>query len=165
MTLCCTVECKAAEVLPDKHMVKMILEVVQNQSFTLTTSDSKQSKLRHVKNGAPQGSVLAPLLFNIYKYHLPSMISKKFAYADDLALLHSSENWKAWKGLLSQDMSTLSAYLQTWRLKLSHTKTMTATFHLNNQDYFEIKLFRSLMFCHHLVALHKKLSSHITLLR
>ena len=40
------------------------------------------------------------------------MISRKFAYADDLALLHSSGNWKDMEGTLSQDMSTLSAYLQ-----------------------------------------------------
>ena len=52
------------------------------------------------------------------------MISRKFAYADDLALLHSSGNWKDLEATLSQDMSTLSAYLQTWRLKLSHTKTV-----------------------------------------
>ena len=36
------------------------------------------------------------------------MISKKFAYADDLALLHSSGNWKDLEGTLSQDMSTVS---------------------------------------------------------
>ena len=83
-------------------------------------------------------------------------------------------------------MSTLSAYLQTWRLKLSHTKTVMAAFHLNNREakcelkvynngrllpfcptptYLGIKLDRSLTFRHHLVALHKKLSSHVTLLR
>ena len=107
-------------------MVKMIMELVRNRSFTLTTGDSKQSRLRRRKNGVPQGSVLAPLLFNIYMYDLPSMISRKFAYADDLALLHSSGNWKDLEGTLSQDMSTLSVYLQTWRLKLSHTKTVTA---------------------------------------
>ena len=77
---------------------------------------------------------MAPLLFNIYTYELPSMISKKFAYADDLALLHSSRNWKDLEGTLSQDMSTLSAYLQTWKLKLSHTKTLTTAFHLNNRE-------------------------------
>ena len=109
------------------------MELVQNRSFTLTTGDSKQSRLRRLKNGAPQLSVLAPLLFNIYTYDPPSMIFRKFAYADDLALLHSSGNWKDLEGTLSQDMSTLSAYLQTWRLKFSHTKTVTTAFHLNNR--------------------------------
>ena len=49
------------------------------------------------------------------------MISRKFIYADNLALLHSSRNWKDLEGTLSQDMSTLSAYLQTWRLKLAQS--------------------------------------------
>ena len=83
-------------------------------------------------------------------------------------------------------MSTLSAYLQTWRLKLSHTKTVTAAFHLNNREakrelkvynngrllpfcptptYLGVKLDRSLTFRHHLMALRKKLSSRVTLLR
>ena len=114
------------------------------------------------------------------------MISRKFAYADNLGLLHSSGNWKDLEGTLSQDMSTLSVYLQIWRLKLSHTKTITAAFHLNNQEakcelkvynngrllpfcpsptYLRVKLDRLLTFHHHLVALHKKLSSCITLPR
>ena len=116
------------------------------------------------------------------------MISRKFAYVDDLALLHSSGNWKDLEGTLIQDIqvSTLSAYLQTWRLKLSHTKTVTAVFHLNKREskcelkvhnngrllpfcpiptYLGVKLDRSLTFRHHLVALRKKLSSRVTLLR
>ena len=119
-------------------------------------------------------------------YDLPFMISRKFAYADDLVLLHSSGNWKDLEGTLSQDLSTLSAYLQTWRLKLSHTMTVTAAFHLNNREakrelkvynngrllpfcptptYLGVKLDRLLTFRHHLMALRKKLSSRITLLR
>ena len=83
-------------------------------------------------------------------------------------------------------MSTLSSYLQIWRLKLSHTKTVTAAFHLNNREakrelnvysnnrllpfcptptYLGVKLNRSPTFRHHLVALRKKLSSCVTLLR
>ena len=114
------------------------------------------------------------------------MISRKFTYANDLALLHSSGNWKDLEGTLSHDMSILSAYLQTWRLKLSHTKTVMAAFQLNNREakrelnvynngrllpfcptptYFGVKLDRSLTFRHHLVALRKKLSSRVTLLR
>ena len=81
--------CKLLRLLPDKHMVRMIMELVQNRSFTLTTGDSKRSRLRRLKNGVPQGSVLAPLLYNIYTYDLPSLVSKKNAYADDLALVHA----------------------------------------------------------------------------
>ena len=140
----------------------------------------------HLKNSIPQGSVLAHLLLNIYTYNLPFMIFKKFAYADDLALLHSSGNQKNLEGTLSQDMSTLSSYLQTWRSKLSHTKMVMAAFHLNNREakrelkvynnnrllpfcptltYLGVKLNKSLTFCHHLVASCKKPSSHVTLLR
>ena len=114
------------------------------------------------------------------------MISRKFAYADDLALLHSSGNWKDLEVTLSQDMYILSTYLQTWRLKLSHTKTVTAAFHLNNREakrelkvynngrllpfcptptYLDVKPDRSLTFRHHLVALRKKLTLRVTLLR
>ena len=124
--------CKLLRPVPDKHMVRMIMELVQNRSFTLTTGDSKPSRLRRLRNGVPQGSVLTPLLFNIYIYDLPSITSKKFAYADDLAILHSSGEWKELERTLSQDMTTLSAYLQTWRLKLSHAKTVTSGFYLSN---------------------------------
>ena len=101
-------------------------------------------------------------------------------------MLHSYGNWKDLEKTLTQDMTALSAYLQTWRLKLSHTKTVTAAFHLNNREakrelkvynndrflpfcptptYLGVKLDKSLTFRHHLVALRKKLSSRVTLLR
>ena len=94
-------------------MVQMIMELVPNRSFTLTTDDSKQSRLRPLRNGLPQGLVLAPLLFNIYTYDLPSMTSQRYAYADDVALLYASRDWKAVEDTLRQDMTTLSTYLQS----------------------------------------------------
>ena len=83
-------------------------------------------------------------------------------------------------------MKILLAFLQTWKLKFSNNKTMTAVFHLNNREakrelnvynngnqlpscpiptYLEVKLNRSLTFCHHLEALRRKLSTRVTLLR
>ena len=100
MTLSSTVvlPTKLLKLFPDRRMVNMIMELVRNRSFTLTTGDSKRSRLRLLKNGVPQGSVLAPLLFNIYTHDLPSTISKKYLYADDLALLRSSGDWKDLEG-------------------------------------------------------------------
>ena len=62
------------------------------------------------------------------------MTSQNYAYADEFALLYASRDWKAVEDNISQDMTTLSGYLQTWRLKLSNTKTVTAAFHLNNRE-------------------------------
>ena len=73
-------------------------------------------------------------LFKIYTYDLPFMTSQMYAYADDLALLYASRDWKAVEDTLSQDMATISAHPQIWRLKLSNTKTVTADFHLNNRE-------------------------------
>ena len=70
----CGLTCKLLRLLPDKHIVKMIMELVRNRSFTLTTGDSKQSRLGRLKNGVPPGSVLAPLLFNIYTHNSGSQL-------------------------------------------------------------------------------------------
>ena len=54
----CGLTCKPLRLLPDKHIVRMIMKLVRNRSFTLTTGDSKQSRLHRLKNGVPQESVL-----------------------------------------------------------------------------------------------------------
>ena len=61
---------KLLRMLPDRHMVHFIVELISNR-FVLKASDGHQSRLRRLKIGIPQGSVLAPLLFNIYTHDLP----------------------------------------------------------------------------------------------
>jgi len=73
-------------------MVRMIMEMVGNRSVTLTTGNGKRSRLRRLKNGVPQGSVLVQLLFNTYN------VSRKYAYADNLAIMHADGDWQAVEG-------------------------------------------------------------------
>jgi len=40
--------------LPGRHMVHIIMEMVGSRSFTLATGTNKQSRLRRLKNGVPQ---------------------------------------------------------------------------------------------------------------
>ena len=57
--------------------VHMIMEMVGNRSFTLTTGNDQRSRLRRLKNGVSQGAVLAPLLFNIDISDLSTTVSIK----------------------------------------------------------------------------------------
>ena len=94
--------CKLLRLLPDRHTIRMIMEMVSNRSFTLTTGNGKRSRLRRLKNGVSQGSVLAPFLFNIYITDLPTTVSKKYAYADDLAIMHADQGRIKGRGATGQ---------------------------------------------------------------
>ena len=51
----------------------------------LSKEMAKKNRLQRLKNGIPQGSVLAPLLFNTYISDLPTTVSRKYIYAGDHA--------------------------------------------------------------------------------
>ena len=127
---------KLLRMLPDRHMVSFVMELLTNRSFTLRTSDGQVSRLRRIHNGVPQGSTLAPTLFKIYISDIPKTTSKQYGYADDLALLAAHHTWEKVEETLNQDMQSLSEYLSHWRLKLTTAKTTTTAFHLNNRDIY-----------------------------
>ena len=177
---------KLLQTIPDRHMVGFIMEMLNNRSFTLHTSDGQHSRLRRLKNGVPQGSVLAPMLFNIYIHDIPDTLSKKYGYADDLAILLSDKKWETIESGLTADMDTLSTYLKNWRLKLSVAKTLSSAFHLNNREashklnimvnnnrlqfqatptYLGVKLDRTLTYREHLKNLSAKTSARVALIR
>ena len=73
---------KLLQTPPNCHFVDFILEMLTNRCFTLHTSDDQHSWLRRLKNGISQGSVLAPMLFNIYVHDLPPTHAKKYGFAE-----------------------------------------------------------------------------------
>ena len=54
--------------------------------------------------------------------------------------MHADGDWQAVEGVLNKDMATAGAYLQTGKLKLSTTKTVSAAFHLNKEATRELKV-------------------------
>ena len=115
-------------------MVRMIMELVRNRSFTLTTGDSKQSRLRHPKNSVPQGSVLAPLFFQ-HLYIRPTLHNfQKVCLCRRSSIVALFRKLEGPRGDFKSRHVYTFTYLQTWRLKLSHTKTVSAVFHLNNRE-------------------------------
>ena len=74
------------------------MELVGNRGFTLTTGNNKRSRPRRLNNSVPKGSVLAPLLFNIYT-------SEMSGVSYFTVQLHSGGSWWKWPGGLQNFIS------------------------------------------------------------
>ena len=113
-------------------MVRVIMSMLSQRRFHVHIG-GKKSRCRTLINGVPQGSVIAPLLFNLYTHDMPTTISKKYIYADDLALKSSHKDFPDIERDLSCDVDTLRIYFTIWGLKLNTDKTVSSVFHLANR--------------------------------
>lgn len=124
---------KFIKVIPCKKTAQLIDNMLSNRNFKVIMGDSI-SNTKKLNNGLAQGSVLAPLLFNLYISDIPDTNCRKFGYADDWALAVRNNNIPEAENILSEDLSKLSRYFRQWRLKPNPSKTEVSCFHLNNQQ-------------------------------
>ena len=83
------------------------------------------SSCRSVKSGAPQGSVLGPLLFLIYIHHIGSKLSSDYMiFADDLKIcacvyLSLSVACPGAAPSIQDDINTMHHTSESWGLTLN----------------------------------------------
>jgi ribonuclease HI len=85
---------------------------------------------RLVRNGLPQGSVLSPILYNIYTYDLESSLSNinVLQYADDLLLYKVDSSADYASHCLNASLKLLNKWLDTNGLELSASKSSVVLF-------------------------------------
>lgn len=98
-----------------------------------------------IKIGIPQGTVLGPILFNLYINSLSKLQidGKVISYADDTVLLFSNNTWNLTKDLVKKGMQTVVNWLHTMKLSLNIKKTKYVAFSItdvNRPDYNSITI-------------------------
>ena len=106
--------------------------MISNRSFSVYDSLG-HTRFYRLKNGLPQGSVLAPTLYNIYTNDVPVTKSQKFIYADDTGLALKGKSFKELEDKLSEDVDTMCEYYRKWNIVPNMGKTISSVFHLNNR--------------------------------
>ena len=142
--------------------------------------------------GILQGSILGPLLFLLHFNELPSLLKscKMIMYADHTVLYYSDKDMKEIEKVLSQDLCTVSKWLQENELVLNLKKGKTEVMlfgtkkrlnqqereteinyqsqHINNTNYYKylgVQLDPSLNMQEHFNTVCRKASSCIRLLK
>lgn len=107
---------------------------MQNRRFYVTLLN-QNCRWRLQKNGLAQGSVLAPILFNMYTNDQPiHNEAKHFIYADDTAIAAQGYSFEEVEGKITRALDKLSQYYTKNALKPNPSKTEVCAFHLVNKD-------------------------------
>lgn len=170
---------KLLRIIPCLTICDLLCNMLSDRMFHVYLNNKRSSQMK-LNDGIPQGSVLAPLLFNLYIHDLPSSTARKFLYADDSAYAVQGRDILWIEQTLKSDMASLMKYCQNWRLNPSVTKTETSLFHLDNRlaktelkvtmgdrilnhnptpKYLGVTLDRSLTFKQHITKLRGKINS------
>ena len=119
-------------------MLSIFREYLSDRSQSVIV-DGQSSQQVSIVSGVPQGSVLGPLLFNLYTRELASVLENTFVgYADDstlLAVIPSPKNRVMVALSLIRDLVTLQAWCEAWGMLLNLGKTKAMLISRSRTEY------------------------------
>ena len=113
---------------------------LSNRKFTVRQGNSF-SPQHNIAAGVPQGSDLAPDLFNIYTSDIPRTPNTVLAsFADDTALLSTHNDITTAAQNLQYHASLIEVWCKNWLIKINESKSTQVTFSLRRDICPLIKL-------------------------
>jgi hypothetical protein len=113
----------------------LILQSFLTERFFSVSQGVAQSEPRPLLAGVPQGSVLSPLLYNIYTADIPSIPETILAsFADDTVILSSADDPAHVSLNLQHHITQLESWFTNWRIKINETKTHHVLFTLRTKS-------------------------------
>ena len=112
----------------------LLKSYLNNRTFRVklkTTFSSTQNILA----GVPQGSDIAPFLYTLFTADIPTTDNTLIGtYADDTAILSSSQDPFEASSLLQNHLNSLSLWFKSWKIKINDSKSSHVTFSLRPGD-------------------------------
>jgi Reverse transcriptase (RNA-dependent DNA polymerase) len=120
--------CKLIDTMLPARYVHLIKSYLTNRSFVVNVKN-ENSSVRPIAAGVPQGSILGPVLFNIFINDIPKPCNAEIGiYADDTVIYRSSPSISCLTRRLQEGLDDLQAWYQKWRVKINVTKSEAILF-------------------------------------
>lgn len=104
-------------------LIRLLSSYLHHRSYCVRLNDS-YSSFQDIQAGVPQGSILGPLLFNLYVNDFPDIFAGDvLQYADDTALLIQTTTKSGMFYRAQKALNKVSSYCSTWKLKINVRKS------------------------------------------
>lgn len=110
------------------YLIRLVSNFLHDRSFVIF-ADGYLSKPQSILAGVPQGSPLAPTLYNLYTHDFPKFnLCKSYIFADDTAITASSRSPRIIVSRLTRYISLIEQWLSDWQIKVNPDKTVAIFF-------------------------------------
>lgn len=109
------------------YIVKLVKSFITKRSFHVSINGCT-SKTHNILAGVPQGSVLSPILYNIFMSDFKISSCVKGMFADDTSVQKASNNPKIIVKSLNKASQELSDFCAKWKIRLNGSKTQASFF-------------------------------------
>lgn len=130
---------KLNQIIPGQFY-RIISSYLSDRKFKVKCG-SETSQVYPIKSGVPQGSVLGPVLYQLFTSDLPTSDSVTMAtFADDTAVLSVHVNPNTASRVLQGHLDKIQTWLKAWRIKANEKKSTHITFTLKKMNCPSVKL-------------------------
>ena len=129
-----------------EYLINWIRQFLKNRKFFVSINN-KSSTIESISSSVPHGSILSPLLFNLFISDIPLLNNKNknfsFLYADDLAVSFIFKKKGQVVKVMNTYLNQLEKWLVKWRFKMSASKCCYVIFNKSNRNktQLDLKLF------------------------
>lgn len=115
------------------YLVKIIKNYLSGRTFRVSLSGAS-ANAQGISAGVPQGSILGPLLYNLFTSDMPPLPENGTLslFADDTSVVYKGRAIRALAAKLQRGLEVLTEYLTSWKICINAAKTQVILFPHSN---------------------------------